>query len=506
MDIHGVNIKSMIRNGEIDLDAIFINGIHVNLEQREKDATRKKAINKIDFNAYIGIPLHVKKIKIKNADFTLKTRLINGQDEEMKIADINIGISKLSNDRKSSNTRGKEIGFNKMVFKCKPRIMLMDSLGVIDKVLLMDDLKLEFNHVYTNASLINTSVPLRIDDYSADFGGLIYNLNSYYTLKVGDIRFNKKRQTLIFDLVSIQSKYKKRRHVQKFGVQTEWMDVKIESIDILGLDVKEILLEQKFFIDRIVVNKTDLKLFRDKNYTRPAFKEKDLPVKALLGIKTPINFSKIDLKKVSLLYEEVPEGKTEPGNINFTNLNCNISNVTNVKTLIEDNKKMTLDLSGKFMNDIALKATYTFDLSGPDKPFTLEGAVANFEMNLLDDTMDKLLGMGIRSGTVSWVKFWFEANNEKSSGWFDMYYENFKVEAEMKKDVRILGIRANWLLTGAANAIVVPQNTNVRKFRRGIIGTNRMKDRSVFNYSWHSLKTGIMSSVGLKKHTKIELE
>ena len=502
VDIHGVNLKSILTEGQINLKKIIAMGVHLNMEQWEKKPEKRDS--EIDFNSFIGVPVNVKKMQFLKADFYLKTHLLDTQIEEMKIADVDIHISDLGNIKTSK--AGRELGLNKLVLDCKPRIMLMDSLGEIDKVLLMDDLKIELEHIYTTRNIINTPLPIRVDDYSLDFGGLIYNLDDFYTLKVGDIQFNKLKKKLTFDKVSVRSKYKKREHVERMAIQTEWMDVNIKSINVLGLDIKEILTEQQFNADQILLNNINLELLRDKNYDRPPFKEKALPVKSLLNVTLPINIPNIKVNNLSLVYQEIPEGKRESGQINFSNLHCDIKNVTNIDDKIKNNDKMTLDLTGTFMEDISLKTKYTFNLSDASKPFTLEGEVKSFGMTQLDQTMYKLVGVGINSGQVSWVKFWMEADNESSTGWYDMYYENFKVESELKKDFRILGIRTNWLLTGAANAIILPSNTNVRKFRRGIIQTDRMKDRSIFNYSWHSLKTGIMSSMGLKKHKKIELD
>ncbi len=502
IDIHGVSVKTIIRKGEIDLNKMVAEGVHINLEQWEKKSQKPKV--KIDLQSYLGIPIHLKKVKLLKADFNVKRHLLNTQIEEMKIADVDVHIDGVSNKRMSKGRQ--EISFNKVMLDCKPRIMIMDSLGEIDRVLLMDDLKVEFNHVYTNKNIINSSLPIRIDDYSVDFGGLIYNLDSYYTLKVADIRFNKLRKMLTFDEVSIRSKYLKREHMKRVGVQTEWLDCKIKSVDIMGLDIKEILTQNKFFVNRISLNSVELELQRDKNYERPLFKRKPLPVEQILAIPFPFNISTVDVNDMSLVYRETPKGKEDAGVINFFNTVCEINNVTNVKSQIARNNKMTLDLSSQFMKDISLNVKYKFDLSNSETPFTLEGEVENFNMAQMDETMYKLLGVGVNSGKVNWIKFWLEGDNEKSNGWFDMHYEDFKVESEMKRDVKIFGIRTNWFLTGAANAIILSSNTNVRKFRRGIISTGRKKDRSIFNYSWHSIKTGIMSSMGLKKHKKIELD
>ena len=130
----------------------------------------------------------------------------------------------------------------------------------------------------------------------------------------------------------------------------------------------------------------------------------------------------------------------------------------------------------------------------PRNLYYAEGTLDNFELTNLNPTMEHLAKVRIESGKMNTMAFNFDYSNDVSNGSMLLLYEDLKMTALREKGSRTT---AHKVKSFFLNVLFAKRNKEdeVRMAKRnGTIQFERDKKRSIFNYWWKSLATGITSS------------
>jgi len=242
--------------------------------------------------------------------------------------------------------------------------------------------------------------------------------------------------------------------------------------------------------DRIVIHQPALHVFRDrrmpfiKDHTEP------LPMVRLQNLPFTVRLGTIDIANATIVYEEFPEEGTKSGSIVFDHLYARFEGIDNRDTGF--NRFINLDVNTRFMKSGLLKARFAFPLN-PQNLYYAEGTLDNMELTQLNPTLENLAKVRVASGTMNTMHFNFDYNDDESDGSVMMLYENLEMIAlKDKEEAKEKDGFKSFIL----NVLFAKKNKKdeVRTAKRdGTIAFERDKKRSIFNYWWKSLATGIKS-------------
>jgi hypothetical protein len=237
-------------------------------------------------------------------------------------------------------------------------------------------------------------------------------------------------------------------------------------------------------------------MYRDKRLPFIQPKDRPLPSHLLQRLPFQLKVDTLNLTNSYVRYEEMPEQGDSTGIVFFDRLNANIVNLHNNRNLDVDIK---MHATAKFMGTGDLDAHFTFPFDTL-QPYHVAGSLRDFPLMNINRMLGAAAKAKVESGTMRELRFKFSYNNQKANGEIMMNYDGLKVLTlrENKDNEQSVSLVKTLLL----NAFIIRKDLNEddkMKRRTGEIEFYRDSKRSVFNYWWKSILSGIKSAYNLDK-------
>jgi len=171
---------------------------------------------------------------------------------------------------------------------------------------------------------------------------------------------------------------------------------------------------------------------------------------------------------------------------------------TNVKASNGVIPDFNLDGTATIQDSSQLKVSMKYLMNHPENKFTAKGNLSPFNMRILNPVLEPLALVSIRSGKVNRFQFEFTANQTSANGQLFFGYEDLKISVlEMKdgntKEAKFTSFLANSLM-------LKDKNPRGKEFLPEEIAFQRDQKRSVLNYWWKSVFSGIRNTLGIKEN------
>lgn len=361
----------------------------------------------------------------------------------------------------------------------------------------IQELESNLNVRFTNIELAS----LDYNDISIENGetlltDIIYTpINSFYTTTAHSIRIPLHKNVSI-DSIRINPIYKKFEFARKLGKQTDRFDVTIPKIEIVNWDLQK-LTDSIFQASTITIHSPELTAFRDKRL--PFIKDHFtlLPATILHNSPLRIDLDTLYIKNAAIAYEEFSEKNNKSGTLRFSHLKATALNITNIDSL-KKGDHIHLHVNTKVMESGSMIAHFEIPYN-PNSLYVADGALSNLNLITLNDVLESLAMVRIESGEMKSFKFHFAYDEIQSNGAVELNYENLHVAALQEKDDNTT---VNEIKSFLVNTFIIKKTkdeTTPIENRTGEIYFNRDRKRSIFNYWWKSVFTGIKSSYNLDK-------
>lgn len=434
-------------------------------------------------------------IKLKNIK-VLKL-LINKEIALSKIvidsAIINIYLDKDNqliipeNKNKSSKYNLGEIGLFQ-INKASLTINKQDSIAVGSIYKTQIDLDLweiaaNESKQYSYNSLNFDSLSFYLQDGLYQFGNKLYSI--YYNT----IGYNTHNSNLNIDQLLLKSNYSQYEIGKQTGTETDWLDFTIQDIVVENILLNNLLKDTALISSQI----------RIKNFTGFAFKDKRLPLGQKPDTKLPMElFNSLPLafhidsaviEDANIEYSERAPNSQEAGVVTFNNLTAIIKNLSNIESLIT--APTTMQARAKVMDKGTLAANFIFPNIKYPESYSAKGHLNSMSMEAFNPILKQNASVIIKSGEFKHLEFDFQYNNEQSKGELRFEYEGLKIALLDQSKSKVKTTK-----TFLANNILLNQDNlaTEKSFRTGEISFNRNKKRSVFNFWWKSILSGIKST------------
>ncbi len=327
----------------------------------------------------------------------------------------------------------------------------------------------------------------------------------YYNLNVRKASLDFSKRSIVIDTFRVIPQLSKVAFGQQVGREIDRVDGVIPYVRFNDVDLS--LRDSIFFRAAEGNIQGFVKFFRDKRLLRKKV-YKPLPHAQLRSLPFGIVIDTLKIEKSYIEYEEFPEDSEVSGRVYFDDLYGVIANINSDSRLTDGTT--TVDAKARFMGAGHVRMHSVFPWK-TDSPCLTEGTLTNMDLPSLNPILEPMANMKIESGNLESLTFRFTYNTIRARGTAELNYrdlrvvsfkdeekiENLKKRAR-KKDPEAL--RKDNFKTFIINAFVIRRNLTDKVAsdkRTGDIDFQRDETRSIFNYWWKSVFSGVKSAYNI---------
>jgi hypothetical protein len=240
-----------------------------------------------------------------------------------------------------------------------------------------------------------------------------------------------------------------------------------------------------------------LSMYRDKRYPFLQRDKRELPGQFLQKLPVKLNIDSVRITESFARYEEFPEKGDSTGTVFFEDISAIILDVHNDKKMQQQTRMFA---NANFMGVGVLNAFFTFPYDTL-LPYRVSGTLADFEMTSLNNILGSAAKVSVETGVMKKLKFDFTYNDVESNGKVSLAYEDLKILTHKNKNEEQA---VSHLKTLLINTIFIKKdvfNNVTSDDRTGTIHFTRDQKRSVFNFWWKSIFSGVKSAFYIDKIT-----
>ncbi len=343
-----------------------------------------------------------------------------------------------------------------------------------------------------NLNLFSDNQQLKFNAHSAEklevqLTNGSYNLpGGLYKLQFGSINFSTEQETLNLEDLHFSSLHSKYDIAKQTGAETDWYDIVLEQLNVEGININALLQDTAVVFRSARLEGLDANIFRDK---RPPFPEKPdtkLPMEMLQALPVLVYTDSILIKNGNAIYEEHAEESSEPGKVTFSRLYATIYNLGTLQDSI--NGQTAMAIRAMVMNEALLEAKFVFPNNEYSHQYRVSGSMEPVSLSAFNPMLVPAAFVKVEQGRLRQLIFDFTYDNNNSEGNLTLQYENLDISLLDKEDGSQKTIKT--FLTET----FVLQEDNLKKdnsYQEGTISFEREKKKSIFNYWWKSIFSGI---------------
>jgi hypothetical protein len=335
--------------------------------------------------------------------------------------------------------------------------------------------------------------------HSSDFSFRIPNLKrqgKLYQFSIGETSYSSINNRFVAKDIRIIPNFSRADHQKKVGFQSDYFSGKIDSVSVSQPNIKRWFDKEELAGKYMSVNGLNLDVYRDKQLPFDETRRPKMLQDLIKSLKVPLSVDSLILTHSQVSYSEKKGTDNLEGKIRFTDIHARILPFTNMKAANGAIPDFNLYGSATIQDSCQLKVSMNYLMNHPENKFTAKGSLSPFNMRILNPILEPLAMISIRSGKVNQFKFDFLANQTSANGQLFFGYDNLKISVlAMKdgntKDSRFASFLANSLLLRS-------KNPRGKELLPDEIAFQRDQKRSVLNYWWKSIFSGIKNTLDIK--------
>jgi len=377
----------------------------------------------------------------------------------------------------------------------KPQQTSPFGLGGINAVirdLRIDSTTVNQNYGYPHAEQFE----VRLSDAS------FFSKDSLYAFQLDEVVADPVQQQLRVKGFSLKPRHSVYQFSHAVGHQVSRVELKVHEVNFQNIDLHYLVSEQAFLVGKIQVKQPELSVFKDKRLALPKASTKPLLQETLRSIPVAFCLDTLQLQQGRIRYQEHVDEAASAGGIHFDKIFVSGYNITNVDSLRQKELLMEADINTTFMGEGLLELNLDVPLNDPEGYHRLQGEMKALPLESVNNMLENTAFASVESGQAYTLKFDMQLNNQRSVGNMQFAYRDLKIRLLDKENPakgnlkqQLHSLLANWLVVKTNN----PDNGR-EPLRIGEISFERNPEKSIFNFWWKSLLSGIKGSVGIGEH------
>ncbi len=355
----------------------------------------------------------------------------------------------------------------------------------------IQDIDLLTTNITVDTSTIRYIIPIKYDKFHLDLNDIqSENLIKNHHFKLDQLTLNA--DSAFFNLKGLSVV------PQRFQFSKNWHETfnfQVKNILMEGIDFERFKYEEVIDAKNLVVQTPTINInaFLHLPVDSSVLKKKPLPYDWIHNSKgIPYQFEKVEIRHAYLGYHIQQEDKSAAADFIISNIYARSNQLSNIDSLL--GKPYRINISGKMLKEIPVSMNYSFNWNSVSKPFHVSGKIAGFDPKIFNKFLAKMANVQIRKGYINHSNFSFNSNLRTSTGLLEMSYQDIKVDIfkATKKNYN----RHDDFLTRVANTVIKTHNLPDRKkYVIGKIQADRNPYKSVFNYNYKSIQSGLLSTM-----------
>lgn len=313
--------------------------------------------------------------------------------------------------------------------------------------------------------------------------------DSLYGLNIYNLELDTDNESIKIPLVKLVTRYERYEVGKLTGEQRDWLDLSFSGISIRQIEFNQMITDTSLIAEAMHIAYFKARAFKDRRLTFPDKPDTRLPDALLRSLPVGIAIDSVLIEKGDVEYAERTPGSTAEALVKFNQLQATWLNVGNRSQKIK--APTSLEASAMFMNEAYLKASFDLPNVAFDKSYKATGTLHAMPLTSINNILQQSAGAKVVKGELKRMDFNFVYNNNVSDGDLALQYKDLNIKLINKEDKS-----EKKLLTAVVNLLVVPADNLAgdKSFKKGEIHTERDKKRSIFNFWWKSLLSGIKST------------
>jgi hypothetical protein len=159
--------------------------------------------------------------------------------------------------------------------------------------------------------------------------------------------------------------------------------------------------------------------------------------------------------------------------------------------------EVELDVQATIMDSCRAKLHMVYQMNDPENTFAVNGSLEPFNMHIVNPMLEPLASVGVRSGRVNTFDFSYTADRSMAVGQLFFGYDDLRISIlENKKG----NIRESKFASFLANSLFLKtKNPRGKELEPDPIRFARDPKKSVLNYWWKAVFSGMRNTLGLKE-------
>jgi hypothetical protein len=339
--------------------------------------------------------------------------------------------------------------------------------------------------------------------HATDFSFRIPNINrqdvrKLYQFTIGESEYSSKNNRFTARNIRVIPNFSKEKFNKQTGYQSDYYSGKLDSIVISQPNIRRWFDKKELVGKCMSINGLNIDIYRDK---RVPFDEKRRPKMLQDMIKTlpyPIQIDSLKLIDSNIKYSEQPVQGDKEGQIRFSNLQICLKPFTNMKVSESKIPDFKLEGTATVMDSCRLKVSMNYQMNHPDNLFTASGNLSPFNMQILNPILEPLAKISIRNGQVNQFRFDLAADKTQATGQLLFGYNDLRISVLALKDGNTK--EAKFASFIANSLLLRSKNPRGKELFPDEISFQRDQKRSILNYWWKSIFSGVRNTLGLKEN------
>jgi hypothetical protein len=370
----------------------------------------------------------------------------------------------------------------------------IDNYLTEDPALVINYLDIELLDSYMDRQTLQNFSPVDYKEIKLVAGSISADISENFSIVSDSLYFDALDESFIIRDFEIQPKYNQQTWANMHQIQKQWFALKLGSVSLRKINLEHFVNSGEIKVGKIRVSEPNVALYKDKSKPEPPFKKKPLPASAINSIPIKINIDSLHIINGYVAIQETSKLTGLVSQISFYDLNGILTNFSNLPASERSSDIMELNASTLMYQKAPVNLSMKINLDSPTDQFFVTGQVGSVDMTAFNPVLEPMMAAKVLDGKLHELSFEFTAMDTLSTGTLDMAYSNAKIELLNPDNVEQENKKG--FLSFAANTIIKTNNDPTKSgYTQGMILTKRALNKDVWPYLWHSVQSGIISTL-----------
>lgn len=322
--------------------------------------------------------------------------------------------------------------------------------------------------------------------------------DSLYNASVKNLTYNFSNNSLIVDSLLLIPRFDDDEFFKRAVYQISRTKLVAGQIVCNDFRLNSFIKDKKIHIGAVGVSGLVADMYKNKMYAIKPGTYKKMPQEEILGINQIIIIDSLVTYDAIIKFKEIKEKALEPGALFLDRFNLKVYNINNDLPNLDSTSSIKAVLDARFMGQADLHVQALFYTLSPTNEFSVTGFMDKLEFSEVNSLTENLVGVTLSRGSGSLVIPEIKGNSASSEGDISFKYSKLKIELYDREKAQVAKGLAGSMAGLLLNDIFIKSNNPgfLGKTRPGEVYFKRDTQKSIVNYIWKSILSGLMSTMG----------